>query len=41
VSPPNLATSFAGFLYQDKLDSGETSRFSKFIDRDFADAKAA
>ena len=29
------------FLYQDKLESGETSRFSKLIDRDSAEAKAA
>lgn len=29
------------FLYQDKLESGETSRFSKLIDRKSADAKAA
>ena len=29
------------FLYQDKLESGETSRFSKLIDRNSADAKAA
>ncbi|MGZ8845803.1 MAG: hypothetical protein ACXW3C_05010 [Pyrinomonadaceae bacterium] len=29
------------FLYQDKLESGETSRFSKLIDRESADAKAA
>jgi hypothetical protein len=29
------------FLYQDKLESGKTSRFSKLIDRDSADAKAA
>ena len=29
------------FVYQDKLESGETSRFSKLIDRDSADAKAA
>ena len=29
------------FLYQDKVESGETSRFSKLIDRDSADAKAA
>jgi hypothetical protein len=29
------------FLYQDKLGSGETSRFSKLIDRDSAEAKAA
>lgn len=29
------------FLYQDKLENGETSRFSKLIDRDSADAKAA
>ncbi len=29
------------FLYQDELESGETSRFSKLIDRDSADAKAA
>jgi len=29
------------FLYQDQLESGETSRFSKLIDRDSADAKAA
>lgn len=29
------------FLYQDKLESGETSRFSKLIDRDSAESKAA
>ncbi len=29
------------FLYQDKLESGEVSRFSKLIDRDSAEAKAA
>ena len=29
------------FLYQDKLESGETSRFSKLIDRNSAEAKAA
>lgn len=29
------------FLYQEKLESGETSRFSKFIDRELKDAKAA
>lgn len=29
------------FLYQDKLESGETSRFSKLIDRDSEQAKAA
>ena len=29
------------FLYQEKLESGETSRFSKLIDRDSAEAKAA
>ena len=29
------------FLYQDKLESGKTSRFSKLIDRNSADAKAA
>ena len=29
------------FLYQAKLESGETSRFSKLIDRDSADVKAA
>ena len=29
------------FLYQDTLESGETSRFSKLIDRDSAAAKAA
>jgi hypothetical protein len=29
------------FLYQDKLESGETSRFSKLIDRESAEAKAA
>jgi len=29
------------FLYQDKLESGETSRFSKLIDRNSAGAKAA
>lgn len=29
------------FLYQDKLESGETSRFSKLIDRDSAKSKAA
>ena len=29
------------FLYQDKLESGETSRFSKLIERDSAEAKAA
>ena len=29
------------FLYQDKLESGETSRFSKLIDRESAGAKAA
>ena len=29
------------FLYQDKLESGETSRFSKLVDRDSAEAKAA
>jgi len=27
------------FLYQDKVSSGEESRFSKLIDRDSADAK--
>ena len=29
------------FLYQDTIESGETSRFSKLIDRDSAEAKAA
>ena len=29
------------FLYQEKLDSGEISRFSKLIDRHSAEAKAA
>lgn len=29
------------FLYQDKLESGEISRFSKLIDRDSKQAKAA
>lgn len=29
------------FLYQDTLDSGDTSRFSKLIARDSADGKAA
>jgi len=29
------------FLYQDKLEGGETSRFSKLIDRNSAEAKAA
>jgi hypothetical protein len=29
------------FLYQDKLESGQTSRFSKLIDRNSAEAKAA
>ena len=29
------------FLYQDTLESGETSRFSKLIDRDSTEAKAA
>lgn len=29
------------FLYQEKLEGGETSRFSKIIDRDSKDAKAA
>jgi hypothetical protein len=29
------------FLYQDKLESGETSRFSKLIDRNATEAKAA
>ena len=29
------------FLYQDRLESGETSRFSKLIDRNSAEAKAA
>ena len=29
------------FLYQDKLESGETSRFSKLIDRNSTEAKAA
>ena len=29
------------FLYQDKLESGETSRFSKLIDSNSADAKSA
>jgi hypothetical protein len=29
------------FLYQDKLESGETSRFSKLVDRNSAGAKAA
>jgi len=29
------------FLYQDKLESGETSRFSKLIDRNSSEAKAA
>ena len=29
------------FLYQDKLESGELSRFSKLIDRNSAEAKAA
>ena len=29
------------FLYQEKLESGETSRFSKFIDRESEQAKAA
>ena len=29
------------FLYQDKLESGEVSRFSKLIERDSTEAKAA
>ena len=29
------------FLYQDTLESGETSRFSKLIDRQSVEAKAA
>jgi hypothetical protein len=29
------------FLYQDELESGKTSRFSKLIDRNSAEAKAA
>ena len=29
------------FLYQDKLERGETSRFSKLIDRNSTEAKAA
>ena len=29
------------FLYQDELESGKTSRFSKLIDRDSSAAKAA
>ena len=29
------------FLYQDTLESGETSRFSKLIDRESAEARAA
>ena len=29
------------FLYQETLESGETSRFSKLIDRESAEAKAA
>lgn len=29
------------FLYQDQLEGGETSRFSKLIDRDSAKSKAA
>jgi hypothetical protein len=29
------------FLYQDQLEGGETSRFSKLIDRESSDAKAA
>ncbi len=29
------------FLYQDELEGGETSRFSKLIDRDSAEKKAA
>src|SRR5687768_17931594 len=29
------------FLYQDRLESGETSRFSKLIDRNSTKAKAA
>jgi len=29
------------FLYQDQLESGETSRFSKLIDRESAEGKAA
>ena len=29
------------FLYQNKLASGETSRFSKLINRDSAESKAA
>jgi anaerobic selenocysteine-containing dehydrogenase len=29
------------FLYQEKLESGETSRFSKLIERNSAEAKAA
>ena len=29
------------FLYQDKLEAGEKSRFSKLIDRNSAEAKAA
>ena len=29
------------FLYQDQLENGETSRFSKLIDRNSAEAKAA
>jgi hypothetical protein len=29
------------FLYQEKLEGGETSRFSKLIDRESQDAKAA
>ena len=34
-------TNKLAFLYQDTLASGEISRFSKFIDRESADAKAA
>lgn len=29
------------FLYQDTLESGETSRFSKLIDRESSESKAA
>lgn len=29
------------FLYQDKVESGEVSRFSKLIERDSPEAKAA
>src|SRR5690349_20619095 len=45
TSPRNSSSRFekSGFalIYQDKLETGDTSRFSKLIDRNSTEAKAA